>query len=218
MHVAIISDVHCSGTRCSRQQEFVAWLNALNADALWLLGDVFHAGWDFRPNEQADYVEVLEALGRVASRGIEIVFVPGNHDFGMGGLLQDRLGAEVVGPHVREIDGQRVFLAHGDEADTSMRYRLIRSVLRSAVFDVALRGLGVKLGTTFLRRLAGDPSPHGEVWPSTKRWLMNQLEHADFAIIGHVHTRWCDGGAVTLAPGVSGARWLVDGQLRERPG
>lgn len=215
--MAIISDVHCSGERCSRQREFVAWLDSLTADALWLLGDVFHAGWDFRPREQPEYVHVLEALERLASRGTGIVFVPGNHDFGMSDLLKERLGAEVVGPHVREIDDRRVFLAHGDEADGSMRYRLVRAVLRSSVFDVAVRGLGVRLGTKVLRTLAGDSSPHGEVWPSTKQWLMSQLEHADIAIIGHVHTPWSEGGAVTLAPGVRGARWLIDGQLTERP-
>jgi len=171
MDVAIISDVHCAGESCARQQEFVAWLDSLTADSLWLLGDVFHAGWDFRPSEQPEYLGVMNALERLIGRGTSIVFVPGNHDFGMGGLLQDRLGAEVVGPHVREIDGRRVFLAHGDEADSGLRYRVIRSLLRSPMFDLAIRGLGANVGTRVLRRLAGDPSGDGEVWPSTKRWL-----------------------------------------------
>lgn len=216
MDVAIISDVHCSGDTCSRQREFVAWLDSLTADSLWLLGDVFHAGWDFRPSQQPEYLAVMEALERLVLRGTAIVFVPGNHDFGMGGLLEDRLGAEVLGPHVREIDGCRVFLAHGDEADGGLRYRVVRSVLRSPVFDLAIRGLGAKVGSRVLRRLAGDPSAHGAVWPSTKRWLVSQLDDADIAIMGHVHVQWSEGGAVTLAPGVKGARWLIDGQLRGR--
>ena len=216
MDVAIISDVHCSGQTCARQREFVEWLDSLTADALWLLGDVFHAGWDFRPSDQPEYLDVLDALERLVVRGTPIVFVPGNHDFGMSRLLEDRLGAEVVGPHVRKVDGRRVFLAHGDEADSGLRYRLVRSVLRSSMFDRAMKGLGAKMGTRVLRCLAGDPSAQGEVWPSTKRWLLSQLYDADLAIMGHVHVQWSEGGAVTLAPGVRGARWLIDGRLRGR--
>lgn len=215
--MAIISDVHCAGTECERQRDFVEWLHALEADALWLLGDIFHAGWYFRDREQTEYAEVYRALESVAQRGIEIVFVPGNHDFGMSGLFSERLGATVRGPHFRSSDGHTVFLAHGDEADDGRAYRALRAVLRSRLFGIVMRLMGPVWGGRFLRSIAGQPSESGEVWEQSKSWLRSKLSDADWAIMGHVHTPWSDGGAVILAHGVAGAQWLVGGELRGQP-
>ncbi len=211
--MAIISDVHCRGESCPGQREFVAWLADLEADALWLLGDIFHTGWEFGHREQPEYCEVYRALEAVVESGVELLFVPGNHDFALAGFFQERLGATVSGPHVREVDGTRVFLAHGDESDMRVGYRAVRSVLRSRVFGLFMRCLGVRLGTSLLRKLAGDFPEKGTVWGSTKNWLKNQTRNADLAIVGHVHVEWSDGGMATLGPGVKGARRLVDGVL-----
>ena len=43
----MVSDVHLEGDS-ERQRAFVAWLDALEADELYLVGDVFHHWWGFR--------------------------------------------------------------------------------------------------------------------------------------------------------------------------
>ena len=213
MNVAIISDVHCRGASCPAQREFVAWLQSLQADALWLLGDIFHTGWDFGGREQSEYSEVYRALEGLSASGVELVFVPGNHDFALAGYIEKQIGATVSGPHVRTVDGTRVFLAHGDESDTRVGYRFVRIVLRSRLFCWFMRMLGVRFGTLLLRKLAGDAPRSGVVWDSTKTWLKQKSLNADLVIVGHVHSEWSEGGVSTLAPGVKGARRLINGVL-----
>jgi UDP-2,3-diacylglucosamine pyrophosphatase LpxH len=187
-------------------------------DALWLLGDIFHYGWDFPDEEQADFEAVFEALDRFASRGGLIRFVPGNHDFAMGSLMKRRWAATVRGPHICVVDGTRFYLGHGDELDARFRYRMTQYILRSRLFFGSLSALGSRLGTEILRRLAGSEPSFGQaIWPPVMQGLQDQLAHADVAIVGHLHSpleqRRNDGLLVVLAPGVSGARFIVDGEV-----
>jgi predicted phosphodiesterase len=218
MRVTVISDVHCAGLGCPRAAAFVAWLDDLDVDELWMLGDIFHYGWIFGGALQPDYAPVFEALDRAAGRKIRMVFVPGNHDFRMGPLMARRWGAEVRGPHIRKIDRCRVYLSHGDESDRGLGYRLLSAFLRGWAATGLMRLLGVRMGTAVLRAIAGEVT-HGEgvVWPALREALNAQLELAEFAIMGHAHVAWSQqdtrGTAVILGPGVQGARMLDDGKL-----
>ena len=218
MRVALISDVHCCGLACPRAANFVTWLDQLDADALWMLGDIFHYGWVFGADTQPEYAPVYMALQRVKARGIAMVFVPGNHDFRVANLMASRFGAEVCGPHVRHVDGCSVHLAHGDECERSILFRAMSWVLRSEFVDGAMRMLGHRLGTWILRRLAGAPHIDGEVlWDGSREALLSHLDTVDLAVMGHAHFAWSHkderGKAVVLGAGVAGARLLSDGRL-----
>lgn len=219
MRVAVISDVHCGDLGCRRSAAFVRWLDELEADALWMLGDIFHYGWVFGGRLQPEYQPVFEALDRAAGRGLRMVFVPGNHDFRMGALMASRWGAEVAGPHTREVDGVRIHISHGDEADTGLGYRAVDGFLRGRIVDWFMRLLGVRFGTAVLRHIAGEAGEaDGEVWPSTLQALSEHLVGADMAIMGHAHVPWTRrdgrGVGVILGPGVPGAICIDGGQLK----
>ncbi len=219
MHIAVISDVHCAGRSCQRQMEFIAWLDTLEADALWMLGDVLHYGWDFSGKTQPEFEPVFEAIDRVVHRGVQIRFIPGNHDFALGSLIESRWGGLVHGPQVCDIDGVRIYVGHGDELDESFGYRLTKGVLRGRGFKLFMRCLGPRLGTRLLKTLAGGgPEVSETIWPDVQARLCTQLDQADIAIVGHIHAPWErqteQGLAVVLGPGISGARRIVDGQLR----
>ena len=205
MKVAVIADVHCRGPSDPAQQKFIAWLRTLEVDQLWLLGDVFHYGWVFQRDVQPIFQEVVDALREARDRGVQILFVPGNHDFAVASVLQREAGAEVRGEHIRTVDGVRIALAHGDELDQTWRYRTFRSLIRSRLVAFTVRCLGQKLGSVLLAKLAGDVSQGDEVWEKTRDGVMRRLEQADVVVIGHVHTPWhhvCeDGTAVILHPG-----------------
>ena len=223
MRVAVISDVHCGDEFCTRAAAFVSWLDELDADGLWMLGDIFHYGWVFGERLQPGYQAVFEALDRAAHRDIEMVFVPGNHDFRLGPLMATRWGAEVQGPHIREVDGTRVHLSHGHESESGLGYRLLDGFLRGWAADWLMRLLGVRIGTAILRRMAGQVhEAQGEVWPATLRALSGNLVAADMAIMGHAHVPWSQldarGVGVILGPGVSGAIWIENGLFRTQAG
>ena len=215
MKVAVIADVHCRGPSDPAQREFISWLHEVDAEEVWLLGDVFHYGWVFQREVQPIFQEIIDVLRDVRDRGVHILFVPGNHDFAVAGVLQREVNAEVRGQHIRTVDGVRVSLAHGDELDQTWQYRLLRSLIRSRFVALAVRCLGRKYGSTFLATLAGEVSQGGALWEKTREGVLKRLEHADVVVIGHVHTPWhhvCEAGtAVILRPGVP--LFLEDGEV-----
>jgi len=110
-------------------------------DTLVLLGDIFEFWVGYQHTVFAAYVPILEMLGRYREAGTQIIIVEGNHDFHLGPYFHDRLGALVLpdGGGV-ELDGQKVFLAHGDLANPEDRgYRILRSVLRSWPLRLLIR-------------------------------------------------------------------------------
>jgi UDP-2,3-diacylglucosamine pyrophosphatase LpxH len=221
MRVVVLSDVHCSGLNDPIQHEFVQWLDSLEADALWMLGDIFHWGWNFGNGVQSSVQPVVDALSRAQERGTELLFVGGNHDFAVGKALEGALQIEVRGAHVREISGRQVFLAHGDEADQTFGYRLTQWFLRGPLFGWAMNILGEERGTWVLLKLAGNQKT--DLFQVADRrardWLQTQLvDGTTLAMCGHFHLASREshesGEVVTLgAGGGRAAVWLVDGDL-----
>ena len=221
MRVAVISDVHCAGPDDPIQAEFIGWLDALEADGLWLLGDIFHWGWAFSGTFHVAIQPVVDALQRVQERGIDVLFVGGNHDFAVATTL-GRMGIEVRQAHHRSLDGRGVFVAHGDEADQSVGYRLTQWLLRGRLFAWVIRMAGEVRGSWILARLAGDQKT--DLFEASDRrgrdWLKTQLVgETTLAMCGHFHLAsretHDEGEVVTLgAGGPRAVIWLKDGEVQ----
>lgn len=187
---------------------------------LVLAGDIFQRWADDGRAPHPELVPVVDALARVAPRRI---FTPGNHDWAAGGFLARHLDAEVTLTARLTLDGCRILVSHGDEADGSLGYRALRRVVRSGLVG-ALR---TALGPARTWRLEGalGHAPEGEPDPALiaaqRARAREVLAHADVDVVvnGHTHApcveahpgglwvnlgdghhTWCvlDGGTPTL--------------------
>jgi len=225
MKAVMVSDAHLEGLQDPRQAAFVSWLGGLDCDVLYLLGDVFHHWWGYDGVVLTDYVPVCAALLEVAGRGIRVVFVPGNHDFAAGAFFERVLGARVRGALACELGGRRFYVAHGDEADDSLGYRVTRWALRGGAFAVLMRALGPARGYALLRWLAGASRQHvgsaTRLGAAQRRWAEARwAEGATCVVLGHSHLlgRLEQGGHVLVHLGdwIEHRSWLevVDGHPR----
>lgn len=100
---------------------------------LYLLGDIFEFWVGYEHVVFTPYVPILEALRRLHESGTRIVWVEGNHDFHLGPFILGTLQAEIFSESAAiTLDGQQIFLCHGDLIDAKDKsYRLYRSLLRS---------------------------------------------------------------------------------------
>lgn len=111
-------------------------------DMLVLLGDIFEF-WTGKSTVTADHVPLVDALERLRQQGTRLVYVEGNHDFHLGPVFTRRLACQVFpdGGSI-ELDGQKVYLAHGDLANPEdTGYRRLRSFLRSGLVRFLIRVL-----------------------------------------------------------------------------
>ena len=124
MTTLFISDLHLDPSRPAITDLFLDFLRreAMQADALYILGDLFEA-WigDDTPSPAAD--AVADALKAVAAAGVPVYFIRGNRDFLVGEDYARRAGFRILpDPSVIDLYGQPVLLQHGDLLCTCLLY------------------------------------------------------------------------------------------------
>jgi UDP-2,3-diacylglucosamine hydrolase len=192
MRALALSAAHITGDpEDPSQAALVALLGRVELDALYLLGDLFHAGWAWPGGLRPGYAPTLHALDRLISRGVRVVFVPGNHDFGVVPALLAQ-GVQVETSLRLEVGGRRLLLAHGDEADRSLGYRVLSAALRGPAFGALMQVLGPTRGDALLDRLAGasrgHPAVPARLIAAQAAWAQRQIDDGvDLVGLGHSH-------------------------------
>lgn len=100
-----------------RERLFVKWLDKVSADAdaIFLVGDVFDFWFEYKKVVPKGFVRLLGKLAELTDRGVKIHFFTGNHDMWTYGYLRDECGLTVhYKAEVFELGGKKFFIAHGD--------------------------------------------------------------------------------------------------------
>ncbi len=193
MRVAMMSDVHLDGPEDAVQKLFLRFLERLEADELWLLGDVFHRFWTVADRPAPPYEEVFELLTKRIDGGLTVRWVPGNHDFALSTTLANRVGLVVSSTVQQQVGKLRVHAEHGDLCDTGWAYGLTSLVLRGPLFALWSQLIGFKRTWNLLGRLAGaahyeGPITEGAVVRAQHARASKLLARgADLVVMGHTH-------------------------------
>jgi len=140
MSTLFISDLHLDASRPHITRLFLEFLEteALQADALYILGDLFEA-WigDDASDEVGD--AVAQGLARLHERGVACFYMHGNRDFLLGDAYARRARMTLLpDPSVIEIEGERVLLMHGDTLCTDdVPYQAFRTQTRDSKWQRA---------------------------------------------------------------------------------
>ncbi|MBP7702100.1 MAG: UDP-2,3-diacylglucosamine diphosphatase [Phenylobacterium sp.] len=114
-----ISDVHL-GTKGCQAELLLDFIRHIECESLYLVGDIVD-GWKLRSGwhwPQA-HNDVVQKILRLARKGVNVIYVPGNHDDRVREFVGVHFGGVVV---VRDAihetaDGRRFLVLHGDEFD-----------------------------------------------------------------------------------------------------
>ena len=144
-----VSDLHL-GTMSCRAGDFVQFLNHLQTEYLFLVGDIFDF-WKmgiFTPVKlgkllgagtlSRSQLTVIQKLLRADRHGVKTVFVPGNHDEALRDFVGARLNnIMLLREAVHETaDGRRFLILHGDRFDGLVRQHRWLSILGTHAFEV----------------------------------------------------------------------------------
>ena len=194
------SDVHLGlGTKDDdreREQRVIRFLEMVkqNGRELFILGDLFDYWFEYKSVVPKGYFQLFAKLGELRSRGIQISYLAGNHDFWLKGYLTEELGITVYpDPIERIIGGKRFYLHHGDgllKNDTG--YRILKRVLRNKV-NIFLFSLIHPDLTSWIARWSSRKS---RAYTSKKSFEANDMiefahkkiaDGFDVVIMGHNH-------------------------------
>lgn len=112
-----LSDLHL-GARASRPGHVLDFLRGIEAETIYLVGDIFDIWHGGRVHWSDAHDAVLTDLRARARDGTRIVYLPGNHDAAMRAPDANMDGWELREAVVHKAaDGRRYLVLHGDQCD-----------------------------------------------------------------------------------------------------
>ncbi|HVP38995.1 MAG TPA: UDP-2,3-diacylglucosamine diphosphatase [Candidatus Saccharimonadales bacterium] len=163
---------------------------------LFLNGDLFDFWFEYRHAIPRGHLEVLSALCETRRAGVPLTYVGGNHDFWLGDFLVRELGARVeMRPLELELQGRRIFLAHGDGMmPGDLGYQILKAILRSRINIWLYRWVHPDVGVPLalaVSRLSYRSQRHHRIPPGSEilRHVAEprfRLGH-DAVVLGHFH-------------------------------
>ncbi len=118
--VAVISDVHL-GTYGCHADEVLIYLNSIDPKILILNGDIIDI-WQFSKRYfPASHMKVLKKIIGMASKGVQVHYITGNHDEMLRKFSGSTMGYfQIVDKLVLNLDGKKAWFFHGDVFDASV--------------------------------------------------------------------------------------------------
>jgi UDP-2,3-diacylglucosamine pyrophosphatase LpxH len=126
----ILSDLHL-GSDISRAEDAMRMLRQNCFRRLILLGDIF-SDLNFRrlTKEHWKFLGYIRKLSN-PKRGIEVVWVEGNHDQGLSQVMSHLVGVKVYEEYLWEFGGRRHLAIHGHQFDRFVVNNLVLSHVNS---------------------------------------------------------------------------------------
>ncbi|MBP3774560.1 MAG: UDP-2,3-diacylglucosamine diphosphatase [Bacteroidaceae bacterium] len=138
-NIYFLSDAHLGSLAIPNDRErelhLVHFLDSikLQAQAVYLLGDVFDFWYEYRHVVPKGHTRLLGKLGELTDMGVEIHFFPGNHDLWCNDYLEKECGLVLHRDLlVAQLDGKVFCMGHGDGLDRNdTSYLLLRRIFHS---------------------------------------------------------------------------------------
>jgi UDP-2,3-diacylglucosamine hydrolase len=185
-----------------REKKFVAWLDSIkqNAEALFLLGDLFDFWFEYKTVVPKGFVRVLGKLAEIKDSGIPIYFFVGNHDLWMSDYFQTELGIPVYhNNQVFTFNHKKFLIGHGDgKGPGDIGYKRMKKVFTNPIskklFSWLHPDIGVRLAQYLSvknKLISGDEDV--KFLGEDNEWLVQyakrklQTQHFDYFVFGHRH-------------------------------
>jgi UDP-2,3-diacylglucosamine pyrophosphatase LpxH len=195
-----LSDVHL-GSRDCRASELLRFLDGIETDYLFLVGDIIDF-WSLRRSFYwpQEHNEVVRAILAKAKEGTKVIYVPGNHDENLREFCGSMFGSLSIRRRYvhATADGREFLVMHGDEFDSAVKCSRWLTRFGATAYDFMMR---INRGVNLCRRAFG--LPHWSLATYLKLRLANAVryteafEHAaaqaalsrnlDGIVCGHIH-------------------------------
>ena len=199
-HCLWISDVHL-GTPDCKAEALLSLLSSYHYDKLVLAGDIVDL-WALKRRSYwpESHKKVLELLLALAEQGVEIVYVPGNHDEWFrrfeGGLFRG-IRISAFHDHLSR-QGLKVRVIHGDQFDADIAIGRFHARLGDNLYDLllwlnrALHSARKRLGLPYWSlagyiksRVSKAQAAIGKYRDAALRYCA--AEGCDMVVCGHIH-------------------------------
>jgi UDP-2,3-diacylglucosamine hydrolase len=193
--------MHPAEKSIEREKLVVQWLEEVRKDAteIYLLGDMFDYWFEYKKVVPRGFTRFLGKIAEITDQGIPVHYFTGNHDVWVFDYLPEEIGVVVhKEPVIREINGKKFYIAHGDGLGPAEKsYRILKKIFTSRTMQWLYKRIHPNCATSFAHfwskksRFAKGISVDykGEDKEELLIYAREvlQREHFDFFIFGHRH-------------------------------
>jgi UDP-2,3-diacylglucosamine hydrolase len=143
------------------------------------------------------FYRILATFERFTSKGIKIIYVMGNHDFGHRDFFLTELNIDIVKTDLSiEIENKKIYLSHGDEKIYNGReYSFLKKILRNNICQKLFCSIHPDIGIPIARassrksrKVQSNRSGNDSRYDCLKHFAEEKLlEGYDYVIMGHSH-------------------------------
>ncbi len=199
--VYFISDLHLGyfeGEKEKKREElFLSFLDfiATKENSIVIIGDLFDYWFDYKFVIPKKFYRIVSKFAEIKSKGIEIIYLMGNHDFGHYKFFQEELGIEI---HTEDLElifyGKKFYISHGDgKISNDKGYLILKKFLRNHFVQWLFRLLhpdfGLWLAISSSRKSRNYTTKRDKKdFNSLFEFAKKKIEEGfDFVIMGHSH-------------------------------
>lgn len=165
MTTLFVSDLHLEASRPEIGAQFLSFLDgeARNAEALYILGDLFEA-WLGDDDPSPYYGQMKTALRELVDTGVPVSFMHGNRDFMIGEDFANETGVSILAdPVVVNLYGEDVLLCHGDALCTDdVHYQQLRAMTRDPEWQAMMGAKSIEERIAFAIQARKESIARGE--------------------------------------------------------
>lgn len=197
MATLFISDLHLEPGRPEIGEQFLDFLQgpARDADALYILGDLFEA-WIGDDDPNPYYAQMKTAIRELSDSGVPVFFMHGNRDFMIGETFAAEAGITLLSdPHPLQLYGEKVLLSHGDAMCTDdVEYQQVRAMTRNPDWQAMMLSKSIEERIAFAAQaraqsLARSETMTEEIADVSQDAVQQTIREsgADILLHGHTH-------------------------------
>lgn len=185
-----------------REKLILKWLDSIapNAQALFLVGDIFDFWFEYKTVVPKGYIRFLGKIAELKDRGVDIHIFTGNHDIWMFDYFTTELEIPIhKNPIQLELLGKHFLIGHGDGLGPGdYGYKRLKKVFTNRFCQWLFRWLHPDIGTR-LAQFFSHKSRAAQKEPERylgidKEWLLlyankkiQEQPQLDFFVFGHRH-------------------------------
>ncbi|MFH1698950.1 MAG: UDP-2,3-diacylglucosamine diphosphatase [Candidatus Zixiibacteriota bacterium] len=202
MAIYFLSDAHLGSDDAQSEkikiEKLFAFLDMVKdtGEKLYILGDLFDFWFEYKHAIPKQHLKAVLKLASLVESGIPIHYITGNHDFWLGGFLENEVGIKIHRDSYEATEqGLKILMIHGDGlSPADWKYRIfVRAILRNRLAVAFYRLVPSDWGIPIAKAMSSSSRNHtagreNKFLKDYENYAREKLsEGYDAIIIGHTH-------------------------------
>ena len=179
-----------------KMEEFILEIEN-SKGSIFIMGDFFDYYFEYNRNNPNYFERIFSLLEKIKTKGIEVYFIAGNHDFWIGKKFQSVITKSFLSDQILCEGNKRIYVTHGDGIlSWDKGYRLLKFILRSKIFRFLYSLLPKNIALKVANRISYERKDSHKINNDKLQKIHSELieysrtkwdKGCDIVIMGHYH-------------------------------